>query len=151
MAGSTFRFEVNRTSSAPPSRLFALETDGAGWAKWAKPLVVQSSWERRGGSAPGGVGAIRKVGLWPVLIREETLEFDQDRRHVYTFSGPAPAKEYRAEVLFTPNAAGGTDLRWQGSFREKAPGTGPLVRAALHLVITFVSARLVKAAERPAR
>jgi hypothetical protein len=30
------------------TRLDAHETDGGHWADWAKPLVVQSSWERQG-------------------------------------------------------------------------------------------------------
>jgi hypothetical protein len=118
----TFCFEINRTSSAPASTLFRLETDGSRWAEWAKPVVLQSSWERQGDPAPGGIGAIRKVGLWPLLLREETVEYEQDHRHVYQFAGPsAPAKDYRAEVVFTPNAAGGTDIRWRGSFVEGCP------------------------------
>ena len=43
-----FRFEINRTTSAPAATLFRLETDGARWSEWAKPLIVQSSWEQAG-------------------------------------------------------------------------------------------------------
>ena len=149
MSDRTFSFEVNRTSTAPPATLFRLETDGAGWSKWAGPMIVQSSWERQGDPPPAGIGAIRKVGLWPVLMREETVEYEQDRRHVYTFIGRSPAKNYRAEVTFTPNAAGGTDLKWTGSFSDGAiPGTGPVVLAIMRNTIRDVSKRLVKAAER---
>jgi uncharacterized protein YndB with AHSA1/START domain len=151
MSDRTFSFEVNRTSTAPPATLFRLETDGAGWSKWAGPTIVQSSWEREGDPAPAGLGAVRKVGLWPVLMREETIEYEQDRRHVYTFVGRGPAKDYRAEVLFTPNAAGGTDLKWTGTFSDGAiPGTGPIVLAIMRNTIQDVSKRLVKAAEREA-
>jgi hypothetical protein len=149
MTGKTFSFEINRTSSAPASTLFRLETDGGRWSEWAKPVVVQSSWDRQGDPAPGGVGAIRKVGLWPVLLREETVEYEQDKRHVYKFAGPnEPAKDYRAEVVFTPNTAGGTDIRWSGSFVEKLPGTGAVTLAVLRTTIKLLSAQLVKAAER---
>ena len=148
MSGRNFSFEVNRTSSAPPATLFRLATDGAGWSTWAGPMIVHSSWERQGDPAPGGVGAIRKVGLWPVLMREETIEYEQDRRHVYTFAGKGPAKDYRAEIVFTPNAAGGTDLRWTGTFTEGIPGSGPVVLAIMRNTIQDVSKRLVKAAER---
>jgi hypothetical protein len=92
MAGRKFSFEVNKTSSAPAATLFRLETDGANWSKWAKPIVVQSSWAREG-DQPGGVGAIRQVGLWPVLVREETVEYEQDRRHVYKLVGAGPAND----------------------------------------------------------
>jgi uncharacterized protein YndB with AHSA1/START domain len=152
MPGRTLSFEVNRTSSAPPAVLFRLETDGAGWSKWAGPMIVRSSWERQGEPAPAGIGAIRKVGLWPVVMREETIEYEQDRRHVYAFAdGKGPAKDYRAEVTFTPNASGGTDLRWTGSFTEGLPGTGPVVLAVLRGAIQDVSKRLVKTAERETR
>jgi hypothetical protein len=149
MSGRKFTFEVNKTSTAPAATLFRLETDGANWAEWAKPIVVQSSWARQGDPAPGGVGAVRKVGLWPVLVQEETVEYEQDRRHVYKLVGPAsPAKDYFGEVVFTPNATGGTDLHWSGSFIEGVPGTGRVMRAALGGAVRYFAGRLVKEAER---
>jgi hypothetical protein len=149
MSGRKFSFEVTKTSSAPAATLFRLETDGGNWAEWAKPIVVQSSWARQGDPAPGGIGAIRKIGMWPMLVQEETVEYEQDRRHVYKLVGPAsPAKDYFGEVVFTPNAAGGTDMRWSGSFTEGVPGTGPVMRAALGGAVRYFAGRLVKEAER---
>jgi hypothetical protein len=149
MSGRKFTFEVTKTSSAPAATLFRLETDGGNWAQWAKPIVVQSSWARQGDPAPGGIGAVRKIGMWPMLVQEETVEYEQDRRHVYKLVGPAsPAKDYFGEVLFTPNAAGGTDIRWSGSFSEGVPGTGRVMRAALGGAVRYFAGRLVKEAER---
>jgi Polyketide cyclase / dehydrase and lipid transport len=149
MTGKTFSFEINRTTSAPAATLFRLETDGARWSEWAKPLIYQSSWERQGDPAPGGVGAVRKVGMWPMLMREKTIAYEKDRRHAYAQIGPRlPAKDYRAELLLTPNATGGTDLRWIGSFTERMRGTGPLMRVFLRGVVWFLARQLVKAAER---
>ncbi len=148
MSGRKFSFEVTKTSTAPAATLFRLETDGGNWSKWAKPIVFQSSWARQGEPAPGGVGAIRKVGAWPVFVQEETVEYEQDRRHTYKLVGPAPVDDYLAEVVFTPNAAGGTDIRWTGSFVEKVRGTGPLVKAGMGGAVRFFAGQLVKAAER---
>jgi hypothetical protein len=149
MSGKTFSFEVNRISTAAAATLFRLEADASQWSRWGKPLAVQSGWVRQGEAAPGGIGAIRKVGLWPFFVREKTVEYDQDRRHVYELIGPpSPAKGYRAEFLLTPNADGGTNIRWSGSFTEGVPGTGPLMLAGLRSAIRFFSGRLVKAAER---
>jgi polyketide cyclase/dehydrase/lipid transport protein len=145
--GRKYSYEVNRTSSAPPAALFALETDGPRWAEWGKPLIVQARWKRAGTDEPAGVGAVREVGLWPVLIREETLEYEPGRKHVYTFFGANPIKDYRAEVLFTPTADGGTHLRWTGSFTEPVRGSGPALAAGLRATIRLFSAKLVKAAE----
>jgi hypothetical protein len=148
MTNKKFSFEINRTTRAPAATLFRLETDGAGWSEWAKPLIVRSSWEQLGDPSPAGIGAVRRVGMWPLLIREKTVAYEQDRRHVYAQIGPRlPAKDYRAELLLTPNAAGGTDVRWTGSFTEGLRGTGPLMFIFLRGVVWFLAARLVKAAE----
>jgi hypothetical protein len=147
MPGRKFSFEVNRTSTAPPPVLFALETDGPRWAEWGKPLIAQAFWERKGTDEPAGVGAVRALGLRPVLVKEETIEYDVDRRHVYTFFGGTPLKDYRAEVFFTPSAGGGTHLRWTGSFTEPVRGSGPVLAAVLRTTIRLFSAKLVKAAE----
>ena len=79
------------------------------------------------------------------LVQEETVEYEQDHRHVYKLVGPAsPVKDYFGEVVFTPNAAGGTDLRWCGSFIEGVPGTGPVMRAVLGGAVRLFADRLVK-------
>ena len=148
MTGRRFSFEINRTTRAPAATLFGLETDGAHWSKWAKPLIVQSSWEQHGAPSLAGVGAVRRVGMWPMLMREKTVVYEHNRRHVYEQIGPRlPAKNYRAELLLTPKA-GGTDLRWTGSFTEGTRGTGPIMHAFLSSVVRFLSWRLVSAAER---
>ena len=108
---------------------------------------MQARWARQGTDEPAGVGAVREVGLWPVLFREETLEYERDRRHVYAFAGPKPLKDYRAEVFFTPTAGGGTHLRWTGSFTEPVRGSGPVLVAGLERMIRLLSGKLVKAAE----
>jgi Polyketide cyclase / dehydrase and lipid transport len=113
MAGKTYSFEVKRTSSAPPATLFRLEADGTRWSEWAKPL--RASWDQPG-DPPGELGAVRRVGRWPVFVREKTVEYHRDRRHVYELiSPPSPAKDYRAEAIFTPTADGGTDFVWRRS------------------------------------
>ncbi len=62
-----------------------------------------------------------------------------------TSSAPA----YRAEILLTPNLAGGSDTRWTGSFTERPRGTGPVMVVFLRSVVRFLAGRLVQAAERP--
>ncbi len=149
MSGRKFSFEINRTSSAPAATLFRLVADGANWSRWGKPMIVQSSWARQGNPPPDGVGAVRKIGMWPMLVQEEIVVYEQDHRHGYKLFAPAtPAKDYYSEVVFTPNATGGTDIRWAGSFIEGVSGTGPMMRASLGGAIKFIVGRLVKAAER---
>lgn len=149
MSAKVFAFAVNRTTTAPAAELFRLETDGARWSEWAKPLIFQSSWERQGDPHPAGVGAVRKVGMWPMLMRERTIAYERDRRHGYLQIGPPlPAKDYRAEMRLTPTPNGGTDIRWTGTFTERSPGTGPVMLILLRSIVGFLAGRLVKAAER---
>ncbi|WP_205873096.1 SRPBCC family protein [Mycobacterium camsae] len=149
MSGRKFTFEVKKTTSAPPATVFRLLADGGNWSSWAKPIVVTSSWVRQGDPAPGGVGAVRKLGMWPVFVQEETIGYEQDRRHAYKLVGPRqPVTDYQAEVVLTPTASGGTNIQWSGSFIEKARGTGPTARAALGSAVKFFAGQLVKAAER---
>jgi hypothetical protein len=148
VSAKVFTFEINRTTPAPAAELFRLETDGARWSEWAKPLIVQSSWEQRGDPLPAGIAAVRKVGMWPMLMREKTIAYERDRRHGYLQIGPPlPAKDYRAEMRLTPSPSGGTDIRWTGSFTERLPGTGPIMLILLRSIVGFLAGRLVKAAE----
>ena len=52
------------------------------------------------------VGTVRKFGLPPVLFREETVTYPQDRRHVYRIFSPAsPAKDYHGDGQLTEHRA----------------------------------------------
>ncbi|MEU3272600.1 SRPBCC family protein [Saccharomonospora sp. NPDC006951] len=151
IAGRAFSFEVNRTTTAPPHVVFALVVDGANWSNWAKPLVLGSRMLRHGDPPPGGIGAVRVLGTWPVLMRERTVEHEQDRKHSYVLENSgAPLRNYRADLVLTPTESGGTRLHWQGSFTERFRGTGPLVRLGFKGIVTFIAARLTRAAERNA-
>ncbi len=144
----TFAFEIAASSSADAPTLFAMVSDGRQWAQWARPVVAHAFLEREGDPAPGGIGAIRAFGRKPLLLREETVEYEQDRRHAYVLRSSAPVKDYRGEVRLVPRDGGGTDLVWRCSFVERVPGTGPVFRAGLRALIKDLSARLVRAAER---
>jgi hypothetical protein len=68
-----FEFSAEATSSASPDAVFALLADAPTWMDWAGPLVREASWEKEGDPAPGGVGAIRKLGSKPFYGREEIV------------------------------------------------------------------------------
>lgn len=48
MSNRKYSFEVTKTTNASAATVFRLVTDGGNWAKWAKPIVVTSSWVRQG-------------------------------------------------------------------------------------------------------
>lgn len=148
MSSKTFSFEINRTSNADAATLFQLVSDGARWSDWAKPVVPSSEWVTEGDPAPGGVGAIRKLGLGPLGVKEQTTAYEQDRLHAYALLTPGPVNNYRGEVRLTPRQEGGTDIRWTGRFEERIPGTGKFAKRALNGLISQLATKLVSAAER---
>lgn len=143
MPGRTFSFEVTALSGAKPAMLFDLVADGGRWSRWAG---VRSSWVRQGDPPPGGVGAIRRLSQGPIVIREETIAYEQDRLHGYTMLTWAPLRDYRAEVVFEAREDG-THVTWRGTFTELVPGTGPLIESAMKRLFATLTRRLVRAAE----
>lgn len=144
----SFTFEVSRSSKADPDTLFALVADGSRWPEWAKPLVRAGSMVAQGSPEPLGVGAVRKLGVGKVGVKEETTAHEPGRLHAYKLITPGPVRDYQAEVRFSPREGGGTHLQWTGTMQERIPGTGKLAAAALGKMIDGLADKLVAKAER---
>ena len=145
--GALTSYEVTAHSAASPERVFDLLADGAGWSRWAGAMVVRSWWEREGEPAPGGVGAIRALGLPKLGSREEIVAYDRPRHLAYVVLSGLPVKSYRADVHVTPDGAG-TRITWGGSFVPKLPGSAPLLRAFLTRTVGRFARRLAAEAEK---
>lgn len=134
-------------SSAPPETVYELVSDAEKWTTWAGALAPKSGWVRQGSPAPAGVGAIRKVGMWPVWVREETTAAEPGRRHEYALRNKGPIKSYVGEVLLTPHADG-TAIEWTVRFTELVPGTGRVLHAGVQQLVRALSKKLARGAER---
>jgi uncharacterized protein YndB with AHSA1/START domain len=126
----TTSYEVVGHSTASPEKVFEVLADGAGWSRWAGPMVVKSWWEREGTPAPGGVGAIRALGTKHMGSREEIVAYDAPRHMAYTILKGLPVRDYRADVRLSPDG-NGTRIEWSGSFTPKLPGTAGVLRLFL--------------------
>jgi uncharacterized protein YndB with AHSA1/START domain len=140
-------YEVTALSAAPPEKVFALLADGAGWSQWAGPMVVRSWWEREGTPAPGGVGAIRRLGLGKASSREEILAYDAPRHLAYTWLTSFPVRHYRADVALEPDGTG-TRIVWSGTFHPSFPGGGAVMRRFFLSTVGGFAKRLAARAER---
>ena len=138
---TTEELAVGARSAAPPEVVFAILADGARWSEWAGPAVPSSRWEREGDPAPGGVGAIRRLGRSPFVGREEILEYDPPRHLAYTVLSGIPVRSYRADVDIEPDGDGSV-IRWRSTFEPKIPGTGPLLRRLLTRLLGSFARRL---------
>ena len=140
-------FVVETTSAGTPQEVFAIVADGAGWSRWAGPLVPRSRWECEGDPAPGGVGAVRRLGLGPLASREQVTAYEPGRLLAYRLLNGGPVRDYRATVELSEAPGGGTVVRWTGGFDRAVPGTAALGRWALGRVVHGLAHRLAAAAE----
>ncbi|RZS45001.1 polyketide cyclase/dehydrase/lipid transport protein [Herbihabitans rhizosphaerae] len=147
MAARRFSFELTGTTTADPKTVHSLVAEGPRWTEWGAPLIGHASWAREGVDEPAGVGAIRKVGRWPLLLREETLEHEPGRLHVYTLLSPV-VRDYRGEVLLTPRGDGRTLVTWRVAFTERVPLSGLAVSSGTRIVIKHMLGKLIAAAEK---
>jgi uncharacterized protein YndB with AHSA1/START domain len=112
-------FEVTAVSAAPVAAVYDLLADGAGWHRWAGPLV-RRSWVEADGT--------RRLGSWPVFSRERTVEADPPHHLAYVIVSGQPVRNYRADVWLTATPEGGTLIRWRSRFEPRLPGVGPVLR-----------------------
>jgi hypothetical protein len=140
-------YAVSGHADAAPETVFEILADGSGWSRWAGPMIVKSWWEREGTPAPGGVGAIRALGMKHVGSREEIVAYDPPTHLAYTILSGLPVLDYRADVRITPDGTG-TRIDWSGTFTPKVPGTGPLLRMFLLATIGGFVRRLSRYAAR---
>jgi hypothetical protein len=141
-------YELAASSSAPPAAVFEVLADATRWREWAGRMVTVSDWAREGDPAPGGVGAIRRLGRPPVIALEEILEYDPPRHLAYTIVRGLPVRGYHADIDLVATADGGTAIRWSGAFEPKVPGTGAVLATVLERIVRGYATAAASEAER---
>jgi uncharacterized protein YndB with AHSA1/START domain len=146
VALSTYEFTVR--SRATPDAVFAVLADAPRWREWAGRMITVSEWDREGDPAPGGVGAVRRLGRPPAYALEQILEYDPPHHLAYTIVRGLPVRGYHADVDLVPAAGGGTTIRWTGAFEPKVPGTGALFAVTLARIVRGYATAAASEAER---
>jgi uncharacterized protein YndB with AHSA1/START domain len=126
------KIDVEATTSAPPSTVYALLRDGSTWPTWSP--IGSFSLDREGASEREGLGAVRIFQTGRTRSCEEIIELVPDRRLSYTLLSGLPLRGYRADVDLEPRGSG-TTIHWRSSFDPKVPGTGWLYRLLLERFI----------------
>jgi uncharacterized protein YndB with AHSA1/START domain len=145
VALSTYEFTV--PSLAAPAAVFEVIADATRWREWAGPTVAVSEWDREGDPAPGGEGAVRKLGRWPAFSREEITEYGPPHHLAYTILSGLPVRGYHADVDVFATTTGST-IRWAGAFEPKIPGTGALFAVVLGRIVRGFARHAAREAER---
>jgi uncharacterized protein YndB with AHSA1/START domain len=134
-------YDIRTWSAAQPEDVFELVADANTWKRWGGPMIRRSWFGREGTPAPGGVGAIRRLGARGFATSEEITEYDPPHYLAYTILGRSPMKGYRAIVSLDPQD-GGTRITWAGAFEPVVPGTGRLLAWVLKRVVGSMAVRL---------
>ena len=140
-----YSYEVRARSAAAPEAVFGVLADGAGWSRWAGPMIRWSAWEKGGPEPPGGVGSVRLLGTRAFHSREEIVESRPPEVLVYEVRSGWPVKGYRAQVRLDADGSG-TSIVWSGSFDPLVPGTGSLVLVLTRPMISGFARRLAATA-----
>jgi Polyketide cyclase / dehydrase and lipid transport len=141
------QFAVSRHCRADAATVLSLLDDVDGWSTWARPVAMQTSWERWGDPAPAGAGAVRKLGAWPIWIRELILTREANGQ-TYTAVSPNLFSRYLGTVTVTAVSTGGVDIDWGLDFVARRQFMAPVLRVALKAIITALVSRLTVAAEK---
>lgn len=135
------RFE--RECAAPPQTVYGLLADVERWPQWLG-RVHSAGWDGLGAS--GGPGAVRRVAVSGLTMRERILVANPPHHHAYTIVSGLPVTNHRADVhlIGRPN---GTLIVWTATFEPRIPFTGPLVWLALRASMPTMVTALAKGAD----
>ena len=129
-------FEAVATSSGSPAAVWELLADAPAWARWGPWSAAEI--EGGGAQAPG---AVRVLVKFPFRVRERITEWVPRERLSYELLDGMHVRGYRATVTLE-GAAGGTTVRWRGTYER----SDPLTALVLRLAIRDACKRLAKAA-----
>lgn len=139
------RIAARGTTPAPPSAVWALLADAAGWSTWSS--FDESARLEDGEDGGDGVGALRRFRTGRNVSVERVVAFEADRHLAYVLISGLPLRDYRADVTLTPTTTGGTAIEWRSQFRGKVPGTGWVYGLALRTFLRRLVRQLGAAAE----
>lgn len=142
----SIRFE--RACAAPPEIVYELLIDVEQWPDWL-PGARSAVWEEAG-TRGTSEGAVRRIVISGLTMREEILIDDGPHHHAYGIVSGIPVTDHRADVHIKEQA-GGSLIVWRATFRPRIPFAGPLMWLMLRASMPRMATALAKGAEhRPA-
>jgi hypothetical protein len=114
-------------------------------------MVMRSWWEREGNPPPGGVGAVRRLGMPGAGSREEIVAYEPPRHLGYIWKTRI-VRDYRADVRLEPvgseTGGAGTRIVWSGSFAPTLLGPAPVMLRFFTMTVGGFARRLAAHAEK---
>jgi carbon monoxide dehydrogenase subunit G len=142
-----YHLQFEKACVAPPQEVFDLLVNVERWPDWLT-AVKSATWEDPGD--PGTHhGAIRRIVVSGLTMRERVLVADRPHHHAYTILSGIPVADHRADVRILGHGEGSL-IVWQAAFAPKRPPLGPLIWLMLRVSMPRMVADLVNGAERAA-
>jgi hypothetical protein len=139
----SIRFE--RACAAPPEVVYELLIDVERWPDWLS-RARSANWEEPG-SPRTREGAIRRIVVSGLTMREEILVDDGPHHHAYRILSGIPVTDHRADVHIDEQA-GGSLIVWRATFRSRIPFAGPLMWLMLRISMPSMATALARGAEQ---
>lgn len=124
-----YEIEATATTSAAPEVLFRHLAVPEAWGAWGK-FPTPARQVRKGDTTTYGVGCVKQI--WPA--KEQTVAFEPYSHFGYIALTGLPVRRYRSDIRLAEHETG-TDLVWRSTFEPLIPGTGPLLRFFLRLML----------------
>jgi uncharacterized protein YndB with AHSA1/START domain len=113
---------VTRTIPGPAEPIFDLLADHANYDRF-RP-IHHSELVKEGGPAPNGVGALRRIKVWPFVFEEEITGYERPSRLDYLIVKlNVPFKHEGGTITLTPQGDS-THVDWRSSFAVPTPIIG---------------------------
>ncbi|OBG34036.1 hypothetical protein A5673_22345 [Mycobacterium sp. E3198] len=117
------------------------------WPEWLSGSR-SAGWETA--EPPGTrMGAIRRIVVSGLTMREEILIDDRPHHHAYRIVSGIPVTDHRADVHIHGQADGSL-IVWRATFRSRIPLAGQALWLLLRASMPRMAADLARAAERRA-
>jgi hypothetical protein len=121
--------QATATTSATPEEVFRHLAVPEAWGAWGK-FPTPAKQVRKGDTTTYGVGTVKKI--WPAS--EQTVAYEPYSHFGYIALAGLPVRRYRSDVFLEARGSG-TAIRWEAVFEPLVPGTRPLLRFSLGLML----------------
>ncbi len=121
---------VRQRLGAPPASVWRLISEPDQMNRWSSaPIALRSPGE---GGRPGGVGAMRTVGLLGASLLEVVRVAEPPHRLVYTVvGGVVGLRRHEGELVLEPAPDGGCDLTWTVDLELAVPGPAAIATSVV--------------------
>jgi uncharacterized protein YndB with AHSA1/START domain len=137
---------VTRTIPAPAEAVFDRLADHANYDRF-RP-IHRSELLREGKPKPNGIGALRRIKVWPLVFEEEITAYDRPNRLDYLIVKLNVPFEHDGGSIRLTEEDGATRVDWRSTYRVPIPLIGGIEELAFLPALNRGFRRVLEDVER---